>query len=100
MPSDLLIFTHILSDSSTIAANRDSISVKPSQLQERDVYLHIADVTLENEQDGNYVVSVGVYQSSSDERLPVFDENNEVRGNRIFLYPIQIELPETEENGS
>lgn len=100
VPSDLLIFTHILSDSSTIAANRDSISVKPSQLQERDVYLHIADVTLENEQDGNYVVSVGVYQSSSDERLPVFDENNEVRGNRIFLYPIQIELPETEENGS
>lgn len=99
VPSDLLIFTHILSDSSTLAANRDSIAVKPSQLQERDVYLHIADIALaENEEPGDYVVSVGVYQSSSKERLPVFDQNNEVRGNRIFLYPISIVLPESEEN--
>lgn len=97
VPSDLLIFTHILSDPSTIAANRDSIAVNPSQLQERDVYLHIADIPLaENEQAGNYVISVGVYQESSDERLPVFGENNEVHGYRIFLYSISIELPEAE----
>jgi 4-amino-4-deoxy-L-arabinose transferase-like glycosyltransferase len=97
VPSDLLIFTHILSDPSTIAANRDSIAVNPTQLQERDIYLHIADIPLaENEQDGDYVISVGVYQASSDERLPVFGDNNEVRGDRIFLYPITIETPETE----
>jgi 4-amino-4-deoxy-L-arabinose transferase-like glycosyltransferase len=97
VPSDLLIFTHILSDPSTVAANRDSISVDASQLEERDVYLHIADVALaENEQAGDYVVSVGVYQASSDERLPVFGKNNELRGDRIFLYPISITLTEAE----
>jgi hypothetical protein len=91
VPSDLLIFTHILSDPVTIAANRDTLSLDAAHLNERDVYLHIANITLPNNIiSGDYVISVGTYQSTSDLRLPVFGASNEVRGDRLFLYPITV----------
>lgn len=91
VPSDLLIFTHILSDPVTIAANRDTLSTNATRLSERDVYLHVANVTLPNSIiPGEYVISVGTYQATSDLRLPVFGADNEVRGDRLFLYPITV----------
>ena len=41
VPSDLVVFTHILSDPVTLVANRDTIAVNPSHLSQRDIYLHI-----------------------------------------------------------
>lgn len=91
VPSDLLIFTHILSDPVTIAANRDTLNTDANRLSERDVYLHIANITLPNSIiPGEYVISAGTYQSTSDLRLPVFGVDNQVRGDRLFLYPITI----------
>ncbi|MDQ7024855.1 MAG: glycosyltransferase family 39 protein [Anaerolineae bacterium] len=91
VPSDLLIFTHILSDPVTTAANRDTISIDPSRLEERDVFLQITLIPLlENMLAGDYDLSIGVYQDSSDTRLPVFVNEGQVRGDRIFLYPITI----------
>ena len=66
-------------------------SVDPSRLQERDVFLQITLVPLgRNILTGDYELSIGVYQDSSDGRLPVFDNNGQVRGDRIFLYPIEV----------
>lgn len=91
LPPDLLIFTHILSDPVTTAANRDTISVDPSRLKERDVFFQITLIPLlENMLAGHYDISIGVYQDSSDTRLPVFVTEGQVRGDRIFLYPIEI----------
>jgi 4-amino-4-deoxy-L-arabinose transferase-like glycosyltransferase len=91
VPPDLLIFTHVLSDPVTTAAVRDTISVDPSRLQERDVFLQITLVPLgRNMLTGDYDLSIGVYQDSSDARLPVFGNNGQVRGDRIFLYPIEV----------
>ncbi|MEO1289129.1 MAG: hypothetical protein AAFV93_15300, partial [Chloroflexota bacterium] len=92
VPSDLVVFTHLLSDPLFPAAQTDTILIDPRQLRERDVYLHNASVPLQaNIEAGDYVVSVGVYQASSDERLPVFLDERSTRGNRIFLYQVSID---------
>jgi len=92
IPSDLVLFTHILSDPVTIVANRDTIHANPAQLTERDVYIHIADVPLAPTLiERAYAVSVGAYQASSDDRLPVFGKNGELKGDRIFLYQIEVQ---------
>jgi 4-amino-4-deoxy-L-arabinose transferase-like glycosyltransferase len=93
VPPDLVIFTHILSDPVTPVANRDTIAVNPAQLEQADIYLHIAEIHLAtNLPARNYVVSIGLNQSTSSRRLPVF-ENGEERGNRLFLYAITVQEP-------
>lgn len=99
VPSDLLIFTHILSDPISRVAQIDSIYIDPTQLGERDVYIHNANIPLLSTiESGDYVVSIGVYQSSSAERLPVFIGESQTQGNRIFLYLINVEMPVETEN--
>jgi 4-amino-4-deoxy-L-arabinose transferase-like glycosyltransferase len=94
VPPDTRIFTHILSDPVTLVANRDMIAVNPVQLQERDVFIHVVNVPLRNVLPGIYEVSVGGYRSSADVRLEVFANEGEVRGDRIFLYGIEVIAPE------
>lgn len=92
VPSDLLVFTHLLSDPLFPVAQRDTIYIDPSELRERDIYLHNANLPLQATIDsGEYVVSVGVYQDSTDDRLPVFIEDGIIQGNRIFLYQLTID---------
>lgn len=99
LPSDLLVFTHLLSDPIFPAAQIDAIYIDPTQLAERDIYLHNADIQLQPTiETGEYVISVGVYQSTSDERLAVFLDESETQGNRIFLYQVTIDLPDDTEN--
>lgn len=91
VPSDANIFTHLLSDPVTVVANRDTMHIDPTQLQDRDVFIHIANVPLmPTTLPGRYEISVGLYQSSSNERLPVFDDMERVRGDRIFLYGVDV----------
>lgn len=90
VPSDLVVFTHILNDPVFPVAQVDTIHIDPTQLRERDVYLHNANVRLpELIEAGQQIISVGVYQKSDGERLSVF-LNNSIQGNRIFLYTIDI----------
>jgi 4-amino-4-deoxy-L-arabinose transferase-like glycosyltransferase len=91
VPSDLILFHHILSDPVTVVDNRDEIRVNPRQLIERDVFIQITDIRLsETLTTGEYTLSIGTYQQTSQERLDVFD-GEETRGNRLFLYAIQVE---------
>lgn len=99
VPSDLLVFTHVLSDPIFPAAQVDTIYIDPTQLRERDIYLHNANIQLQPTiETGEYVISVGAYQSTSDERLPVFIDESATQGNRIFLYQITIDSPDNTED--
>ncbi len=92
VPSDLLVFTHLLSDPLFPVAQVDTIYIDPTELMERDIYLHNANLPLQATiESGDYVVSVGIYQSSSDDRLPVFIDDGIIQGNRIFLYQLTID---------
>lgn len=91
LPRDLNLFTHILSDPVTIVGQRTYLGASPRQLQERDVLIQVTYVDLPATlRPGEYPVSVGAYQTSSDQRLPVF-AGEEPRGDRIFLYSITVE---------
>jgi hypothetical protein len=93
VPSDLTIFHHILSDPITLLRARDVFGVDAQQLRNRDIVIQRADMPLpQTALPGDYAVSVGVYQSSSDERLPVIADGA-LRGERIFLYRIDIVSP-------
>jgi hypothetical protein len=93
-PPDLQLFTHILRDPVSIAAQRDMISVDPRQLQGRDVFVQITRVPIpETSSTGEYIVSVGAYQESTGERLTVFDRQQVARGDRLFLYAVDIINP-------
>ncbi len=94
VPRDLTLFTHVLSDPVTLVANRDGISVNPRQIEDRDVFIQIIPVELPEQMlDGQYFISIGAYTAENDNRLPVFDANNQPRGDRLFLYPITVVAP-------
>lgn len=98
IPSDSVIFTHILTDPIFPIAQVDTIHIDPTELRERDIYLHSANVVLPQiVESGQQIISVGVYQSSSNERLAVFI-NGIPQGTRIFLYTIDINLPNDSDN--
>jgi len=105
LPSDLTLFTHILSDPVTIVANRDVIHVNPARLQARDVFVQVTQVQLLQTPPplaGEYLISVGAYRQSvsPNERLPALQDDKHF-GDRIFLYSIEVlPLPETEESES
>lgn len=99
VPPDLHIFVHILADpAASPVANFDTISVTPSRLRDRDVFVQITYVTIpETLPAGEYQVSVGAYQDSSNIRLEVLEDGTP-RGDRLFLYTIEVAELNTQEN--
>ncbi len=97
-PPDMRLFTHILSDPANIVAQTDTRSVLPTQLRTRDVFMQIMFVTLPlSTPDGQYSMSVGVYQDSDRMRMAVLDGNTP-RGTRLFLSENVIHVGQTEED--
>ena len=87
---DLTLLTHILSSPVTPIAIHDTMLVNPVLMHGRDVFIQITDVSLPpNALPGERTVSVGAYRRGDLGRLPVL-EGDEVRGDRIFLYTIEV----------
>lgn len=95
VPPDLRLFTHILADpGARPPANTDTISVSPRRLRDRDVFIQVTYVPLpQSLPAGEYRVSIGAYQFTSDIRLDVLD-GGQPRGTRLFLYSISVSEPE------
>jgi 4-amino-4-deoxy-L-arabinose transferase-like glycosyltransferase len=91
VPPDLRLFTHVLADpGASPPANRDTISVWPGRLTDRDVFVQVTQVMLpESIPPGEYRISIGAYQSTSDIRLNALDQG-QPRGDRLFLYTIRV----------
>lgn len=93
LPADLTLFVHLLDDpGAPPVANIDTISVVPSQLQNRDVFMNVSYIRLPDTLPArDYIISVGAYRRLSSERLRVVTENGSVtRGNRLILYNIGV----------
>lgn len=85
LPSDIRLFTHVLSDPAAITAQTDTISVLASRLRQRDVFIQITFVPLPRSiPAGRYTISIGAYQDSDNRRLAVL-ANGQERGTRLFL---------------
>ncbi len=98
---DLTLLTHVLSSPVTPIGIRDVLYVNPVLLRDRDVFIQVTQVQLPAEAlPGELYVSVGAYRQADLKRLPVLDGDQE-RGDRIFLYSIDVLPPEpTDEQSS
>jgi hypothetical protein len=84
------LFTHVLPDPAAIAAQNDTISVNVSSLRSRDIFIQVMFVPLPlTIPDGMYNVSIGVYDTDTQQRMNVFD-NDEQRGTRLFIGQIRV----------
>lgn len=93
---DLTLKTHILADPVTPVAIHDTILVNPAALRDRDVFIQITPVSLPpNALPGERIIAVGAYRQDDLSRLPVL-EGDQQRGDRIFLYTIDV-LPQPSE---
>ena len=87
---DLTLLTHILSSPVTPIAIHDTIVVNPALMNGRDVFIQITEVSLPpGALPGERFISVGAYRKGDLIRLPVL-EGDEARGDRIFLYTIDV----------
>ena len=90
---NLTLLTHVLSSPVTPIAIRDVIYVNPVQMRDRDVFIQVTKVQLPAEAlPGERLVSVGAYRQTDLKRLPVLEGEVE-RGDRIFLYSIEVTPP-------
>jgi hypothetical protein len=91
LPSDLSLFTHILFDSETIVSQTDTISVTPSRLRNRDVFIQVTFIPLPKSLPaGTYQASTGAYEQNESTRLGVLD-SGQPRGTRLFISEIVVQ---------
>lgn len=93
VPPDLRLFTHVLSDpGASPPANTDILNLNPRYLRDRDVFIQVTYIPLPASLPvGQYQISLGGYQATSDLRLDVLD-NGQTRGTRVFLQsPIRVQ---------
>ncbi len=92
VPPDLRLFTHILADPTSIAAQSDPISVLPETLRPRDIFIQVTYVMLPRSMPlGKYSISVGAYRDTTPQmRLPVL-VNGQPHGARLFLGQITVQ---------
>ncbi len=92
VPTDLRLFTHILADPITIAAQSDPISVLPEALLPRDVFIQVTYVMLPRSMPRglSYGISVGAYQRNTQvPPLPIY-QGDQVRSTRLFVGQILV----------
>jgi 4-amino-4-deoxy-L-arabinose transferase-like glycosyltransferase len=90
VPTDLQLFTHLLSDPSVIAVQSATLSVRADLLQPRDVVIQTTFLQLPfTTPPGEYILSIGAYEQNRGTRLGVFDGDT-LRGDRLFVGMIEI----------
>ena len=96
---DLTLLTHLLASPVTPIGIRDVLYVNPVLMRDRDVFIQVTRAQLPAEAlPGELLVSVGVYRQADLKRLPVLEGDQE-RGDRIFLYSVEVLAPEPAAEG-
>jgi len=92
VPPDLMLFTHLQADmGARPVAQNDSISVRPETLYPRDVFIQVTYIDLPwTLPDGNYFLSIGGYDRSTGDRLPVYDRLF-VRSTRLVIGQVSVQ---------
>jgi hypothetical protein len=89
----LRLFTHILLDPASIAAQTDTISVDVGSLRSRDVFVQVTYIPLPPSMPaGDYGLSIGAYDALNNLRMTVLD-NEAQRGTRLFIGQVAVTQP-------
>jgi hypothetical protein len=89
---DLRLFTHLLLDpGSAPTAQNDLLDAASNFLRPRDILIQTSVIQIPYPfPEGTYYLSVGAYHFKVNERVPFFDGQDQIRGNRLFLGTIEI----------
>ncbi|MBK9123443.1 MAG: glycosyltransferase family 39 protein [Chloroflexi bacterium] len=93
LPPDLVVFSHLYGDlGAAPLANIDSISMRPTSLAERDVFMQVHLLRLpETLPEREYDIAVGAYRTQSSQRLQVLLEPDQrPAGTRLILYSVEV----------
>jgi hypothetical protein len=93
LPSDLTLFAHLYDDlGAAPIANQDSISVVPSQLFGRDVFVQVHFIQIpETLPERAYTIAIGAYRTQSRQRLGILPEPGGASiGSRLILYSVDV----------
>jgi 4-amino-4-deoxy-L-arabinose transferase-like glycosyltransferase len=93
LPSDLTLFAHLYDDlGAAPLANQDSISVVPSQLLARDVFVQVHFIQIpETMPERAYTIAIGAYRTQSRQRLGILPEPGGASiGSRLILYNVDV----------
>jgi hypothetical protein len=89
-PPELTQFAHMLGNPVVIVAQNDALGVKINTLKVRDIFLqHSLLQSPGGLAAGPYTISVGLYIPSTGDRLPAFQDGQEI-SNRLFLQSVNI----------
>jgi 4-amino-4-deoxy-L-arabinose transferase-like glycosyltransferase len=90
--TDMVLFTHVIDDSGDIIAQQDSLEAPSWDWQAGDIFIQVHPVTIpEGVPPGNYETTVGAYDRSSGERIPLLNPAGEIVDNRAFVVPLKVD---------
>ncbi|NWG15356.1 MAG: glycosyltransferase family 39 protein [Chloroflexi bacterium] len=90
IPPNLRLFTHVLADPASIAAQTDTISINVGSLRNRDILIQVTFVPLPTSMPGGiYNISIGAYDATNNVRMGVLDDEQQ-RGTRLFVGQISV----------
>jgi hypothetical protein len=90
---DIRVFAHIVNnaDQPPVIQN-DMFDVLPTYLRDRDIVVQSQIIQIPYPfPAGLYWISVGAYHAETQARVPLFDSDDQTRGDRLFLGTIQID---------
>lgn len=93
LPADMILFSHLYDDIGAAPfANQDSISIVPSQMTERDIFVQVHFINIpETLPERTYTIAVGAYRTQSSERLHILPEPGGIPiGSRLILYDVEV----------
>lgn len=89
--TDMVLFTHVINDTGDIIAQQDSLEAPSWDWQAGDVFLQVHPVTIpDGVPPGLYKTTVGIYDRSSGDRLPLLNSAGEIVDNRAFVVPLSV----------
>ncbi len=74
-----------------VHAQRDFLGVPATQWQEGLVFIQDNFVIAGDTRAGNYMISVGVYNTATGERLPVLDSSGQPVADRVLINRVQVQ---------
>jgi len=87
----LAVFVHMARANGRVHAQRDFLGVPTTQWQTGLVFIQDNFVIAGETRAGNYMISVGVYNTATGERLPVLDSSGQPVADRVLINRVRVQ---------
>lgn len=90
--TDIVMFTQVLDPAGTVLAQRDSLEAPSWDWQAGDLILQIHPIYIAPDTaPDTYEAIIGIYDRQSGQRLPMYDEQGQIAGDRVFVVPLEVD---------